>query len=78
VPVSADRAELFERYDAIATPFAVVIGADRRVLRSEPLGSTAALHSLLAAHTPAGERTTGEPATAAPAAELTGRTRSPR
>lgn len=49
LPVTAfgDRADLFERYDAIATPFAVVVDRSGRVLRSEPVGSRAALHHLL-------------------------------
>ncbi len=48
-PVTAfgDQADLFERYDAIATPFAVVIDQGGRVLRSEPVGSRAALRHLL-------------------------------
>jgi hypothetical protein len=41
------QAELFERYDAIVTPFAVVVGHDGRVVRSEPLGSPQALRGLL-------------------------------
>ncbi|GIH07806.1 hypothetical protein Rhe02_58730 [Rhizocola hellebori] len=42
-----DQADLFERYDAIATPFGVVVDQGGRVLRSEPVGSRAALRHLL-------------------------------
>lgn len=41
------QAELFERYDALATPFAVLVDAAGRVARSEPVGSPAALRTLL-------------------------------
>ncbi len=49
LPVTAfgDRADLFERYDAIATPFAVVVDSGGRVRHSEPVGSRAALRHLL-------------------------------
>ncbi|KAB8165742.1 hypothetical protein FH609_015100 [Streptomyces sp. 3MP-14] len=43
------RPDLFTAYDAIATPFAVLVGPTGRVVRSEPLGSAAALGALLAA-----------------------------
>ncbi|HEX5597259.1 MAG TPA: hypothetical protein VFX61_14770 [Micromonosporaceae bacterium] len=45
--VLGEQADLFDRYDAIATPFAVVIDAAGRIRRSEPVGSRAALHHLL-------------------------------
>ncbi|MGN9804648.1 hypothetical protein [Micromonospora sp. L32] len=41
------QADLFDRYDAIATPFAVVIDATGRIRRSEPVGSAVALRHLL-------------------------------
>lgn len=47
VPVHGGQAELFERYDAVVTPFAVVVGRDGRIERSEPIGSPAALRALL-------------------------------
>ncbi|WP_062213545.1 hypothetical protein [Streptomyces sp. NBRC 109706] len=47
VPVTDHRPDLFTAYDAIATPFAVLVGAGGRVVRSEPLGSAAALDDLL-------------------------------
>ncbi|UED87822.1 hypothetical protein [Streptomyces profundus] len=47
VPVTDHRPDLFTAYDAIATPFAVLVGAGGRVVRSEPLGSAAALSELL-------------------------------
>jgi hypothetical protein len=47
IAVHGWQAELFERYDAIVTPFAVVVGRDGRVVRSEPLGSPQALLGLL-------------------------------
>jgi hypothetical protein len=43
-----DQAELFESYDVIATPFAVLIDPAGRVQRSEPVGSRDALRRLLA------------------------------
>ena len=49
VPVTGNRPDLFTAYDAIATPFAVLVGADGRVVRSEPLGSADALGDLVAA-----------------------------
>ncbi|MCK1795244.1 hypothetical protein MTQ01_04310 [Streptomyces sp. XM4193] len=48
VPVLDHRPDLFTAYDAIATPFAVLVAAGGRVLRSEPLGAPEALHELLA------------------------------
>lgn len=45
--VHGEQADLFERYDAIATPFAVVIDSDGRVARSGPVGSRAALRAVL-------------------------------
>ncbi|MFI5488496.1 hypothetical protein [Micromonospora echinaurantiaca] len=47
VTVLGEQAELFDRYDAIATPFAVVVDATGRVRRSEPVGSRSALRHLL-------------------------------
>lgn len=48
LPVVAHRPDLFTAYDAIATPFAVLVGANGRVERSEPLGAPEALHDMLA------------------------------
>lgn len=48
IPVFDHRPDLFTAFDAIATPFAVVVDATGRVARSEPLGSPAALRELLA------------------------------
>ncbi|MEH1016402.1 hypothetical protein V6U90_25270 [Micromonospora sp. CPCC 206060] len=47
ITVLGGQAELFERYDALATPFATVVDRAGRVLRSAPLGSRAALRHLL-------------------------------
>jgi hypothetical protein len=47
VAVHGDQAELFGRYDVIATPFAVLVDQAGRVARSEPVGSPAALRTLL-------------------------------
>ncbi|MEU4565280.1 hypothetical protein [Micromonospora sp. NPDC023956] len=47
VTVLDGEAELFDRYDALATPFATVVDPAGRVLRAEPLGSRAALRRLL-------------------------------
>ncbi|MCX4472947.1 hypothetical protein OOK41_21975 [Micromonospora sp. NBC_01655] len=47
ITVLGGQAELFERYDALATPFATVVDPAGRVLRAEPLGSRAALRRLL-------------------------------
>lgn len=47
VPVHAGRDDLFAAYDAVATPFAVSVGGDGRVLRATPLGSAGALPELL-------------------------------
>jgi hypothetical protein len=47
ITVLGDRADLFDRYDAIATPFAVVIDKDGRIQRSEPVGARMALRHLL-------------------------------
>jgi hypothetical protein len=47
VSVHGGQAALFERYDAIATPFAVLVDPSGRVVRSEPVGSPAALRTLL-------------------------------
>ncbi len=45
--VLGEQAELFDRYDAIATPFAVVVDPTGHIRRSEPVGSRAALRHLL-------------------------------
>jgi hypothetical protein len=42
------QSALFERYDALATPFAVLVDDTGRVARSEPLGSRDAARHLLA------------------------------
>ncbi|MGS2616139.1 hypothetical protein ACVCAH_16695 [Micromonospora sp. LZ34] len=42
-----EQADLFDRYDAIATPFAVVVDDTGRIRRSEPVGSRVALRQLL-------------------------------
>jgi hypothetical protein len=47
VTVVGEQADLFDRYDAIATPFAVVIDATGHIRQSEPVGSRAALRRLL-------------------------------
>lgn len=47
VTVLGGQAELFERYDALVTPFATVVDPTGRVLRAEPLGSRAAMRRLL-------------------------------
>lgn len=47
VPVRAHRPELFTAYDVPATPYAVAVDPERRILRSEPLGSPTALLRLL-------------------------------
>lgn len=48
ITVLGGQSELFERYDAIVRPFAVVVDPTGRVTRSEPLGSRGALRTLLA------------------------------
>ncbi|MBA0050063.1 hypothetical protein E0L36_03850 [Streptomyces sp. AJS327] len=47
VPILTGRLDLFDVYDAIATPYAVLVDATGRVARSEPLGSASALLGLL-------------------------------
>ena len=47
VTVHGGQADLFDGYDAVVTPFAVVVGRDGRVERSEAIGSAAALRTLL-------------------------------
>lgn len=42
-----EQADLFEVYDAIATPFAVLIDAHGRVVESQPVGSRTALRQLM-------------------------------
>ncbi|CAM3158588.1 hypothetical protein [Stackebrandtia soli] len=56
VPAIGDRADLFERYDAIATPFAVVIDDAGVVVRSEPVGSRSAARDLLTSMQPSPSR----------------------
>jgi hypothetical protein len=52
VPVLAGRVDLFEAYDALATPYAVIVDAAGRVARSEPVGSSSALLELLDSELP--------------------------
>ncbi|MET7640865.1 hypothetical protein [Streptomyces sp. NPDC005438] len=52
VPVLPDRADLFEAYDALATPYAVIVDRTGRVRRSEPVGSASALLELLKSDLP--------------------------
>lgn len=52
VPVLADRVDLFEAYDALATPYAVIVDTSGRVARSEPVGSASALLELLNSELP--------------------------
>ncbi len=47
LPAHGGEAALFDRYDAIATPFAVVVEPGGTVVRSEALGSRAAFRTLL-------------------------------
>ena len=47
IPAYGGQDALFEHYDAVATPFAVVVDAGGRVARSEPLGSREATRRLL-------------------------------
>ncbi len=47
VPVMDHRPELFTAYDIPATPYAVAVDPQRRIVRSEPLGSPTALLRLL-------------------------------
>jgi len=47
LPAHGGEAALFDRYDAIATPYAVVVEPGGTVVRSQPLGSRAALRTLL-------------------------------
>ena len=41
------QAGVFGRYGGVGTPFAVIVGRDGRIERSEPIGSPAALRALL-------------------------------
>lgn len=66
VTVLGGEAALFERYDAIATPFATVVDRSGRVLRSGPVGSRAALRHLL-------DEIDSPPGTSAPAVATTER-----
>ena len=47
LPSAADRPDLVDRYDAIATPFAVVVDPAGTVVRSEPVGSRTAVRDVL-------------------------------
>lgn len=47
LPVLDGQAELFDRYDAVATPFATVVDPAGRVRHAAPVGSPAALRRLL-------------------------------
>ncbi|HEX2417291.1 MAG TPA: hypothetical protein VHJ83_04080 [Micromonosporaceae bacterium] len=47
LPAHGGEAVLFDRYDAVATPFAVVIDPAGTVVHSEPLGSHTAFRTLL-------------------------------
>jgi hypothetical protein len=47
ITVLGEQADLFDRYDAIATPFTVVIDETGHIRRSEPVGSRMALRHLL-------------------------------
>lgn len=47
VVAHADQAQLFDTYGALATPFAVVVGADGRISAAAPVGSRAAVRELL-------------------------------
>ncbi|WDZ82934.1 peroxiredoxin family protein [Micromonospora cathayae] len=53
VPVLAGQAELFDRYDALATPFATVVDRAGQVRHAEPVGSRTALRRLLDRFDPA-------------------------
>lgn len=48
VPAFADQGDLFATYGALATPFAVLVGADGRITAAAPVGSRAAVRRLLA------------------------------
>lgn len=52
VPVLADRVDLFEAYDALATPYVVIVDTSGRVASSEPVGSASALLELLKSELP--------------------------
>lgn len=58
VPVLAGRVDLFEAYDALATPYAVIVDTTGRVARSEPVGSPSALLELLDSGLPGRVRST--------------------
>jgi hypothetical protein len=73
--VHGEQADLFGRYDAIATPFAVVVDPTGRVVRSEPLGSEAALRTLLAQLTGPPADPAGAASTAADSANRKGAAR---
>lgn len=48
ITVHTGQAALFERYDVVATPYAVLVDRAGRVGAAEPVGSRAALRDLLA------------------------------
>jgi hypothetical protein len=48
VTVHTGQVALFDRYDVVATPYAVVVDEAGRVAAAEPVGSRAALRDLLA------------------------------
>ena len=47
VTVRTGQAALFDRYDVVATPYAVVVDRADRVAAAGPVGSRAALRDLL-------------------------------
>lgn len=50
IAVAGGRSDLFDRYDVVVTPYAVVIDDTATVTRSEPVGSRNALRQLLNSH----------------------------
>ena len=48
VVARADQGHLFATYGALATPFAVLVGADGRIAAAAPVGSRASVRELLA------------------------------
>ncbi len=47
VAAFGDRGDLFAEYGALASPYAVVVGADGRITAAAPVGSRAAVRDLL-------------------------------
>jgi hypothetical protein len=47
VTALGERGQLFAEYGALATPFAVVVGADGRITAAAPVGSRAAVRELI-------------------------------